>query len=103
MSENSLTPEQAATLQRILAKAWADEGFKAALMADAPAALAGEGVALPPGLRLRVVENTDTDVTLILPPRPADAVSDDALESVAGGSSHYIGPAMLDHWKTTGS
>jgi len=81
----ALTAEQAATLQRIIAKAWADEGFKAALLADAPAALAGEGVALPEGLRLRVVENTASDVTFVLPPRPADALSDAALEGVAGG------------------
>jgi len=81
----SLTAEQAATLQRIVAKAWADDGFKAALLADAPAALAAEGVTLPAGLKLRVVENTATDVTFILPPRPGDTLPDEALGDVAGG------------------
>lgn len=80
-----LTPEQAATLQRIVAKAWADPGFKAALLADARTALAGEGVALPDGLRLRVVENTETDVTFILPPPARSDLSDEVLEGVAGG------------------
>lgn len=83
-----LTPEQAATLQRIVAKAWADAGFKAALLADARTALAGEGVMLPQGLRLRVVENTATDITFVLPPQPSSAVSDEALEGVAGGADN---------------
>jgi len=96
MSSETLTPEQAAILQRILAKAWADEGFKAALLADAPAALVGEGVTLPPGLRLRVVENTDTDVTLILPPRPSTALPDEALEGVAGGGALVQGLQALN-------
>jgi len=53
-----------------VAKAWADEGLKAALLEDARAALAGEGVVLPERLGLRLVENTATDVTFVLPPRP---------------------------------
>jgi len=88
---NRMTAEQAATLQRIVAKAWADEGFKAALLSDAPSALAGEGVALPEGLTLRVVENTATDVTFVLPPKPADALPDEALENVSGGMFEWIG------------
>jgi len=80
-----LTGEEAAKLRRILAKAWADEGFKAALLTDARAALAAEGVALPEGLRLRVVENSATDVTFVLPPKPPGALSDEALAGVAGG------------------
>jgi len=85
----TMTAEQTATLQRIVAKAWADDGFKAALLADAPRALAGEGVALPEGLTLRVVENTATDVTFVLPPRPSGALPDDALDGMAGGALHH--------------
>lgn len=81
----SITTEQAEVLQRIVARAWEDEGFKAALLSDASAALAAEGVALPDGLTLRVHEQTPHTFHVILPPKPTDALSDEALEAAAGG------------------
>ncbi|MDQ1256680.1 MAG: hypothetical protein QG656_1279 [Candidatus Hydrogenedentes bacterium] len=60
---------------RIVAKAWADEDYKARLLADPAAVLAEEGVAIPEGVALTVVENTPTHMHLVLPPVPADAAA----------------------------
>ncbi|TWB70663.1 putative ribosomally synthesized peptide [Nitrospirillum amazonense] len=70
---------------KVIAKAWADAAFKARLLADPAGTLAAEGVAVPPGVRLTLVEDTDTVQTLVLPPRPAD-LSDDDLAGIAGGT-----------------
>ena len=74
-----------AQAQRVVAKAWADDAFKAALIADPRATLAQEGIALPEGLTLKVLENTADTLHVILPPPPAAALSDEAVGAVAGG------------------
>jgi hypothetical protein len=59
------------TLGNVIAKAWADEDFKQALMRDPRAVIEGEGVHLPEGLEVRVMENSDSVFNLVLPPKPA--------------------------------
>jgi hypothetical protein len=77
----------AETQFNLVARAWSDPAFKAQLLADPSATLAAVGSPVPSGIRVKVVENTDQLVHLILPPRPADAdlLSEEALETVAGG------------------
>jgi hypothetical protein len=75
--------EQAKTYGKIVARTWADEGFKARLMADPAAVLAAEGFDLPQGVSFKVVEDTDKLITIVLPTRPTD-LSDEMLEGVAG-------------------
>ncbi len=75
-----------AQAQRVIAKAWADDAFKAALLANPNETLAAEGIAVPAGLKLKVVENTDDAFHLVLPAPPSDALSDEAVGAVAGGS-----------------
>jgi hypothetical protein len=74
-----------AQAQRIIAKAWADDAFKAALLANPNATLAAEGIAVPDGLTLKVLEDTPGTMHVILPKPPAAALSDEAVGSVAGG------------------
>ncbi len=74
-----------AQAQRVIAKAWADEGFKAALLANPGETLAQEGIVVPAGLTLRVLEDTAETMHVILPPAPSAALSDEAVGSVAGG------------------
>ena len=38
--------------ERIIAKAWADDGFKAQLLADPAAVAAAEGIAVPAGVKI---------------------------------------------------
>ncbi|MEA1672136.1 NHLP leader peptide family RiPP precursor [Nitrospirillum sp. BR 11163] len=77
--------EKQKTTSRIIAKAWADDAFKARLLADPIAVLRAEGVEVPAGITFKVVEDSATVQTLVLPPKPAD-LSDEDLDKVAGGA-----------------
>jgi hypothetical protein len=57
-----------AALDRLLAKASTDSVFRFQLLHDTHAALASVGVKVPPGVTLKVVENSPTLVHLVLPP-----------------------------------
>ena len=71
---------------QIVAKAWQDDAFKKRLVSNPSAALKEEGLEVPSGVQIRIVENTDTLVYLTLPARPLDGeISDDELAAVAGG------------------
>ncbi len=83
---------------KIIAKAWRDPAFKAKLIANPAAALEAEGFEAPAGMTMTVVENTDKHFYLVLPPAPTDEISDEALESVAGGRGRGCACAMPS-WK----
>jgi Nitrile hydratase, alpha chain len=68
---------------KIVAKAWRDPAFKAELIA-----LKAEGIDIPAGMTVTVVENTDKLFHLVLPPVPSDELSDEALDAVAGGKRY---------------
>ena len=73
---------------QIIAKAWSDENFKHQLVANPAAVLKAEGVEIPAGVAVRVMENTATVFHLVLPPKPTTGeLSDEQLENVAGGFS----------------
>jgi len=69
----------------LIAKCWADEDFKAKLLADPAAVLTAEGAELPEGLTIKAVANTDKVFHLVIPATPSD-LSDDDLDNVAGGA-----------------
>ncbi len=79
--------EQGKKMGDIIAKCWADEGFKQRLLADANAALKAEGVEVPAGLSVKVVENTDQVINFVLPAKPKAELDDADLSVVAGGAS----------------
>jgi hypothetical protein len=71
---------------QMVARAWADPAFKAKLLADPVAVLKENGLAPPAGLQLKVVENTDKVLHLVLPVKPApQELSEEELHRVAGG------------------
>jgi hypothetical protein len=71
---------------RLIAKAWTDEGFRRRLLSDPGATLKDEGVDLPAGREVRVLEDTDKVVHYVLPAKPKELeLSDDLLDQVAGG------------------
>lgn len=69
-----------------MAKAWSDEAFKERLLKEPARVLAENGIEVPPGVEVRVVENTADVTYLTLPPKPADELSDEQLSGVAGGA-----------------
>ena len=49
---------------------------------------------MPAGMAVTVVENTDKQFHLVLPPVPTDELSDDELERVAGGA-FWLVPGLI--------
>jgi len=83
---NESNPEaQGTPLSTVITKAWSDPAFKKQLLSDPAAALSAEGVVIPPGVTVKVVENTDRLVHLVLPVEPE--MSDAALSTAVGGMS----------------
>ena len=83
--------EQAKKMNQIIAKCWADEAFKAKLLADPAATLKAEGAEVPAGLTVKAVENTDQVFHLVIPAKPTD-LSDEDLDKVAGAGCY--GPCI---------
>jgi Nitrile hydratase, alpha chain len=79
--------EQAKKMSQLIAKCWADEGFKQKVLADPAATLKAEGVELPVGVSFKVHENTDKVVHLVIPAKPTD-LSEEDLANATGG----VGP-----------
>ena len=90
--------EQAKQMGQLIAKCWADEDFKAKLLADPAATLKAEGAEVPEGVTIKAVENTDIVFHLVIPPAPDD-LSDDDLDKVSGGWSQ----AYCSGWQCTSS
>lgn len=82
---------QNSQINNILAKCWADESFKQKLLANPAEVLKAEGVEIPVGYSVRVLENTDKIINYVLPPNPNAELSDSELESVAGGKAAVPG------------
>jgi hypothetical protein len=72
---------------QLVARTWSDQAFKARLLAEPGPALAEQGIPIPPGVAVRVHENTPAVVHLTLPPKPSDELSDEQLDAVAGGNT----------------
>ena len=68
-------------------KAWSDPAFRAKLLADPRAALLEEGVQVPADVTINVVENTGNVINLVLPARPSEAMSEEALAAISAGLS----------------
>jgi hypothetical protein len=92
MAQEQRQQEQMERYAQVVTKAWQDEGFKRRLVADPRAALQDQGLPLPHGKAMRVVEDTADTAHLVLPTKPTGGLSDEQLEQVAGG---IIGFAVL--------
>jgi len=59
--------------------------------------LKAEGIDVPAGIKVTVLENTDKQFHLVLPHQPTGELSDEALDGVAGGIG-FRGSAGLQPW-----
>ena len=84
---------QDARMMEIIGRSWADEQFRKRLLADPAGVMKAEGITIPPGVSLRVVEDTETVFHFVLPVKAAAAaeLSDDELDKVAGGAGAVQG------------
>ena len=95
---NVLSPEeQQQQMGRIIAKCWADEAFKQKLIDSPVETLLAEGIEVPEGLEIKVVENTDSLVYVVLPQPPLGELSDSELDKMSGGLCSLEFP--LNHYK----
>ncbi|QFY44509.1 NHLP leader peptide family natural product precursor [Candidatus Methylospira mobilis] len=69
---------------RLIAKCWADEAFKAKLLANTAETLKEEGFEVAEGITVKAVEDTNTVFHMVIPQRES-ALSDDELSHIVGG------------------
>lgn len=85
----------------IIAKAWKDPQFRKRLLADPKKVMQEElaavhpGAKLPDDLKIKVVEETEKELTIVLPVDPTTvagkgALSDEDLDAVAGGTISVV-------------
>ena len=79
--------EQKNALAQLFAACWKDESLKARFMSDPKAVLAEHGIAVPDGIDVNVVENSDNTVHITMPAAPDGdgELSVEQLAAVAGG------------------
>jgi hypothetical protein len=82
--------EQTKKVQKIIAKAWADETFKQKLLTNPLETLKEQGVSIPPGVNVCVVESTANLYYFVLPPKP-DGI--DITEDVCRLAAEYSSTA----------
>jgi Nitrile hydratase, alpha chain len=71
--------------EKIVARAWADEGFRERLKADPRAAVAEEtGITVPESIAIEVIEETPDKAYLVIPTNRM-AISDEDLDVAGGG------------------
>lgn len=75
-------------LGKIYAQCQRDPAFKERFLKDPKAVIEAEGLSVPPSVTIKAVEETEPNIlTLHLPPKPAEELSDEDLEMVSGGKS----------------
>jgi hypothetical protein len=71
---------------QLIARVWSDDDFKQRLMVDPRGVLAEFGIEVPEGTDINVVEDTARVRHLVLPPSPANELTD---EDLAGSNTAY--------------
>jgi hypothetical protein len=71
---------------KIVDKAWHDDGYKDRLKRDPRSVLKEEGLEIPQDVEIKLVEDTPSVVHLTLPAKIAADISENDLETVAGGA-----------------
>jgi len=65
------TIEERKEYAKIIAQAWVDEDFKARLLADPATVLKENGIEIPEGMTVKVVEQKENEIHIPLPAKPA--------------------------------
>ena len=71
----------------IVAKAWADEGFKSRLLENPNVVLREYGIEIAHGTRVDVVEDSEEVRHFVLPPSPVGELLEEELSPSAGSDS----------------
>ncbi len=57
---------------KVIAQAWSDSDFKKKLFADPAAVLKENGIEFPEGMKVKLVEHAENEVTLPFPAKPPE-------------------------------
>jgi hypothetical protein len=96
-------PKMDQAIAKIIKRCWDDSKYQTRFMSEPHAVLKEEGVDVPQGLTLKVVQNTENVHYLAIPPKPTDQLSDRDLEGVAGGAGTFqLKSNFLKNIKLTG-
>ena len=76
--------EMSSAWSKIVARAWADEEFKRQLIKNPQEVFKEYGIAQK-GVQYKIHENTERETHLLLPPAPAEGMSEEQLRQVAAG------------------
>lgn len=66
------TNDQDKKMAKVFAKAWSDESFKEKLLSTPRAALAEFGIYFPAGIEVKILEQTDKVMHIVLPLKPGE-------------------------------
>lgn len=80
-------------MQKIIKRCWQDEDFKRRLIAEPSTVLAEEGMPVPRGVTVRVLEDSEQLVHLVVPTRP-EGLDDEQLQQAVAG---YNRPVNVCH------
>jgi hypothetical protein len=86
---------------QLVSRTWQDPAFKQRLMADARGVLKEQGLSLPAGKTVQVVEDTPETMHLLLPAKPARPLSDEQLARFAEqvpGPEGKMGQLLMKAW-----
>ena len=76
--------------QKVVTRCWTDAKFKRALMDDPAKTLSQEGIKVPVGTNVVVVEDEPTRVHFVIPARPGAGAD---MERAAAAAISHINPA----------
>lgn len=79
--------EHSKAISRIVAKCWMDDSFKKRFVEDPAAVLKDEGITVPDGVKIRVLEDTSDQRSIILPAKPDDLGQIEELEDRLAASA----------------
>jgi hypothetical protein len=77
------------TWAKIVARAWSDADFKKRLVNNTKEVCKEYGIELPKGIEYKVNDQTDRVIYLNLPKKPEGELSEEELQSIAGGQMVY--------------
>ena len=88
----------------LVAQSWKDENLRQRLLEEPAAVLKENGVEVPGGATVKTFEDDGNTIILPVAPEPADTeLSDEALESVAGGIDSFFNKAYGSGLKSFGA
>lgn len=84
---NNQSSNQDELYRKMIVRAWKDPSFRKRLLSDPKSTLKELGIAFPKDAKIRCVENTEKEITIVLPQNPASLASssEEELYKIAGG------------------